>query len=197
MLRRPPTSAFETILEQQKGRKASGIIVRKKPRQVDPAFQALQEQGLSLWGPHAWKDPWQHHQAGELNADWPPWAVEQKVRSGQASTPCLAQGQTSPKVGSQGWSWAAHSLLATRSPPSWQHWVQLHLQEHPKKRMVGEPPERPFQTAGTGSPGQREVEPGILGEPRAGGGHGPVTRGYQTWIIHPSISMTCPSRDPP
>ncbi|CAI9172788.1 unnamed protein product [Rangifer tarandus platyrhynchus] len=85
----------------------------------------------------------------------------------------------------------------TRSPPSWQHWVQLHFQEHPKKRTVGAPPERPFQTAGTGSPGQREVEPGILGEPRAGGGHGPVTHGYQTWIIHPSISMSCPSRDPP
>lgn len=59
--------------------------MRKKPKQVDPALQALQEQGLSQRGPHAWKDPEQHHQAGELNADQPPWAVEQKVRSGQAS----------------------------------------------------------------------------------------------------------------
>lgn len=92
----PPTSTFETILEQQKGGKASGIILRKKPRQVDPALQALKEQGLSQQGPHARKDPGQHRRAGELNEDRPPWAVEQKVRSGQASTPCLAQGQTSP-----------------------------------------------------------------------------------------------------
>ena len=39
-----PTSAFEMILEQQKGGKASGIILRKKPRQVDPALQAVKEQ---------------------------------------------------------------------------------------------------------------------------------------------------------
>ena len=92
----PPTSTFETILEQQKGGKASDIILRKKPRQVDPALQALKEQGLGQQGPRAQKDPGQHRQAGELNADRPPWAVEQKVQSGQASTPCLAQGQTSP-----------------------------------------------------------------------------------------------------
>ena len=181
----PPTSAFETILEQQKGGKASGIILRKKPRQVDPAFQAVKEQGLCQRGPHARKDPGQHHQVGELNAALPPWAVEQKVRSGQASTPCLAQGQTSPQVGLQGWSQAPHSLLAARSPLSWQHGAQPCLQETLEKRTVGAPPEGPFQRAGTGSPGQREVEPGILGEPGSGGGHGPMTRGYQTRITHP------------